>query len=135
VDLLPDVVYCMSLKRLLRSLLIILFWLSALLPLPAGRALTLSNLQSPISSLPPQGRAFASPAGDATIWLTPGPQPELWLAAPGEAPRLLLRDELEHFSTPRWSPDGRRVAVLAVPTGTETAARVADAVPKTARWW
>jgi hypothetical protein len=117
----------MSLQRLLLLLLIILLGLSVLLIPPLSRALTLSNPQSPISSPPPLARAFSSPTGAATVWLAPDPQPELWLAAPGEMPRLLLAGKLEHFSTPRWSPDGRRAAVFAAPTGTETA--------PLGRWW
>jgi hypothetical protein len=99
-------------------------WLSFLVS--PGRA---SGFQFPASSfqLPASARAFTSPTGQAAIWLTPGPAPELWLAAGGAPPRLVLTGESEHFSTPVWSPDGRQVAVLAVPTGTETAAL--------GRWW
>ncbi len=101
-------------------------WLT-LLP-PSGRASGFGpltpNLQPPTSNFQPPvtARAFAAPTGHATAWLTPGPAPELWLAAGDELPRLLLTGESEHFSAPVWSPDGCRVAVLAVPTGTETAA-------------
>ncbi|MCX6030011.1 MAG: hypothetical protein NT169_12040 [Chloroflexi bacterium] len=87
-----------------------------------------SGFQFPASSFqPPAARAFAAPVGHATAWLTPGPAPELWLAVRDEPPRLVLAGESEHFSTPIWSPDGSQVAVLAVSTGTETAAL--------GRWW
>ena len=76
----------------------------------------------------PPGRAFAAPSGPATAWVTPGPQPELWVAGGGSAaPQLAMRGASQHYGRPVWSPDGRQVAVLVSPTGTQTL--------KLSRWW
>ena len=81
----------------------------------------------PTPELPPLAPAFTAADGQLTIWVVPGPDAEVWTARAGEAPRLRLRAEAHHFSVPHWSPDGRWAAVLAVPTGSETA--------QVGRWW
>ncbi|MBM4457763.1 MAG: hypothetical protein FJ011_08375 [Chloroflexi bacterium] len=95
--------------------------------LPASARAAAIQAPNPAPQLPSSARAFPAPADGATVWLTPGPEPALWLAAAGAAPRPVLRGQSEHFSVPRWSPDGRQVALFAAPTGTETALF--------GRWW
>ncbi|PKO24051.1 MAG: hypothetical protein CVU38_00780 [Chloroflexi bacterium HGW-Chloroflexi-1] len=111
-------------KRPLIVLALALLWiLIPAWPPARGQTSTPETRSQPANPFPHTGaHAFASPTGEAVAWLTPGPAPELWLAAGADPPRLILRGESEHFSRPHWSPDGRALAVLAVPTGTQTAA-------------
>ena len=111
-------------KRPLIVLALALLWtLIPACPPARGQTLIPETGSQPASPAPPAAHAFASPTDEAIAWLTPGPAPELWLTAGDDPPRLVLRGESEHFSRPRWSPDGHYVAVLAAPTGTETAAQ------------
>lgn len=58
----------------------------------------------------------------AYIIAAQSPSPELWVAcAEGDkAPMLLLRGEMEVFSTPTWSPDGEELAFSRTPLGAAT---------------
>ena len=114
----------LSLRRFILCVCAVFFGLAIAVcsPAAAAPAMPTPSIQSGLTD----ARSYDAPGTGFRAWLTPGPQPELWLAGP-DGLRLVMHGQNEQFSALQWASDGRSLALFAAPTGTETFAF--------GRWW
>lgn len=80
---------------------------------PATAPMPVANLRNGLfDQFPSQARD-----GDILFVSERSGSPELWTAAPGQAPRQITRSQGWLYQTPAWSPDGRRIAFIGVRAG------------------